>query len=459
MLDPDACYAALQSRDRRFDGRFFVGVRTTGVFCRPVCPARTPRRDRVDFFPSAAAARSAGFRACLRCRPETAPQTAAWRGTGATVHRAVRLIEEGVLDRGSVEQLADRLGIGSRHLRGLFARHLGASPTAIAQGRRLRAARLLLQATELPMGEVAHLSGFSSVRRFNDAVARGFGRSPTALRAAGGRAEVEVRLQYRPPLDYDALLAYLSARAIPGIERVCDGAWHHNLALGGAVGTIVVRHAPRRSALVLTVPAVLVQQLPELVRRVRRALDLDADPEAVCARLHALSPAPGLRLPGALDPFAVAVRMILGQQISVAAATTLAGRLVEAWGPCVGGIRTFPAPEILAEAPLETIRLPRRRADTIRALARQVARGALSWSTPASLEALEAQLIALPGIGPWTAAMIAMRAFGEPDAFPAGDLVLRRALGPDGLQRAEAWRPWRAYAALTLWRQASEEDP
>ncbi|MBX2800892.1 MAG: helix-turn-helix domain-containing protein [Myxococcales bacterium] len=457
MLDADACYAALKSRDRRFDGRFFVGVHSTRVFCRPVCPARTPNREGVDFFASAAAAREAGFRACLRCRPETAPQTSAWIGTAATVHRALRLIEEGALDDATVPELSERLGISARHLRSLFRKHVGASPSAVAHSRRLRHARLLLTATELPMTDVALLAGFSSVRRFNDAVLKGFGRSPTQLRTAGGRATLTVRLSVRPPYRYDALLRYLQARAVPGVERVRDGVWSHGVRVRDGAGAVHVRHDPEHHALQLELSESLASALPEMVRRIRRAFDVDADPQAVSERLAPLTAPVGTRLPGAFDRFAVAVRMILGQQISVKAATTLSGRLVQRWAePPIEGteLAAFPAPSVLADAPLQEIGLTQRRADTLRVFSTAVANGDLSLRSDRPLDELITELCRLPGIGPWTASMLAMRVFGEPDAFPSGDLVLRRALQAFDVDPTEAWRPWRAYGALALWENA-----
>jgi AraC family transcriptional regulator of adaptative response / DNA-3-methyladenine glycosylase II len=479
-LDADLCYRALRTRDRRFDGRFFVAVRSTGVFCRPICPARTPLRENCWFVPSAAAAREAGFRPCLRCRPEAAPGTPAWQGTSATVGRALRLIHAGGLDDGDVEGLAARLGVGARHLRRLFARHVGASPRAVAQTRRVLFAKKLIDETTLPMVEVATAAGYTSVRRFNEAVRRTYGRAPRELRRAHPRAgdapDLTLRLSLRPPLAWKALLAFLARRAIPGVESIVDGVYRRTLAIDGVPGHVAVRRGDETSlaaTVALRAPAPLVA----VVERLRRLFDLEADPGPIAAHLAGdplLAPAvaahPGLRVPGAWDGFELAVRAVLGQQVSVRGATTLAGRLAERFGePCPGdpsgGLdRLFPRPERLARARVETIGLPRTRADAIRALARAVADGALVLDGSADPQATREALRALPGVGDWTAAYVAMRALREPDAFPAGDLVLRRAVSRGGgtasarevAARAEAWRPWRAYAALYLWQRASD---
>jgi AraC family transcriptional regulator of adaptative response / DNA-3-methyladenine glycosylase II len=477
-LDPDACYRALQTRDARFDGRFFTGVRSTGVYCRPVCPARTPRRENCIFLPCAAAAQEAGFRPCLRCRPEASPGTPAWLGTSATVSRGLRLIAEGALDRGSVQDLALRLGIGERHLRRLFLQHLGASPLSIAQTRRVHFAVKLLGETALPMAEIAFASGFSSIRRFNDAMRRAWGRSPTELRrarpatpGAGAGPDVTLRLPFRPPFDWPALLAFLQARATPGVESVADGVYRRSLRVGGASGTVAVEPIPGTHQLVarirLDAPGVLI----DVAERLRRIFDLGADPVVIAAHLErdrrlrpALAARPGLRVPGTWDGFELAVRAILGQQISVKGATTLAGRLAEAYGEPLergdGGVtRLFPTPEALAGARLTRLGVVASRARAIRALARAVAKGELVLDAGGEPGPTLHVLRALPGVGDWTAQVVAMRALREPDAFPASDLGLRRALGRgdaaasarDVEQAAEPWRPWRAYAAMYLW--------
>jgi AraC family transcriptional regulator of adaptative response / DNA-3-methyladenine glycosylase II len=478
-LDPDACYRALRTRDARFDGRFYTAVRSTGVYCRPICPARTPRRENCLFLPCAAAAQEAGYRPCLRCRPEASPGTPAWLGTSATVSRALRLIAEGALDQGGVDALAQRLGIGERHLRRLFLTHLGAPPLAVAQTRRIHFAKKLIDETDLPMSHVALASGFSSIRRFNDAIRHGYRRSPSALRQTrrrsgngAGSSDISIKLPFRAPFDWEAVRNFLALRATPGVEAVGPDGYRRSVKLDGVHGTVEVSPAAGRNHLVarirLSGPTVLIR----VAERLRAIFDLGADPHPIAACLArdpqlrpALRAHPGLRIPGAWDGFELAVRAILGQQVTVRGATTLAGRLVEAYGEplSLDGGRDlrflFPEPAVLAGAELSGIGLPRARAAAISTLAAAVASGDLRLDATRGLEETVAKLKALPGIGEWTAQYVAMRALREPDAFPHSDLGLRRALGrpsqplsPARLAKmAEAWRPWRAYAAVHLW--------
>jgi len=484
-LDPRRCYAALRARDARFDGRFFVGVRTTGVYCRPICPARTPLARNVRFFACAAAAEAAGFRACRRCRPETAPGTPAWSGTSAAVARALRLIAAGECDGADVEALAARVGVGGRQLRRLFAAHVGASPAQVARARRVHFARALIAETSLPMIEVAAAAGFQSLRQFNHAVRTTFRSTPTALRgrgaAAAGPPGVQVRLAYRPPLDWASLLGFLAARAVPGVEAVDGGVYRRSIRLpgarrSGAMGTLAVRAEPGQRCLVMRLDVPEHCGLLEVVTRARRLFDLEADPLAIAAHLERsdllrplLERRPGLRVPGAWEPFELAVRAIVGQQVTVRGATTLMGRLVERWGeplaPAAPPLtHCFPAPEVLAEADIERVGMPRARAQALRTLAAEVASGRLLLASGADLESAVARLTALPGVGAWTAQYVAMRALGEPDAFPSGDLGLRHALANGTVPtaralaaEAEAWRPWRAYAAMHLWASLADE--
>src|SRR5262249_23133618 len=344
-LDHDACYRALCLRDVRFDSRFFTGVKTTGIYCRPICPARTPRSENVIFFPTAAAAQEAGFRPCLRCRPETAPDLGAWRGTSNTVSRALALIELGALDEARVDDLAVRLGVGERQLRRLFQQHLGASPIAVAQTRRVLLAKQLIHESSLPMAEVAFASGFGSIRRFNETFHALFGRPPGALRRTrmpevpvGAQGTIDLLLRYQPPYDWPAMLDFLRRRAIPGIERVSADCYARTVELNGAQGTVMVRPGDGH-ALRVTVRFPKLSPLPIIIARVRRVFDLAADPAPIAAHLAkdpALAPLvkarPGLRVPGAWDGFELAIRAVLGQQITVAAAARLAGRLVAAHG-------------------------------------------------------------------------------------------------------------------------------
>jgi AraC family transcriptional regulator of adaptative response / DNA-3-methyladenine glycosylase II len=483
-LERDACYRALRSRDARFDGRFYTGVRTTGVFCRPVCPARTPRPESCAYFPSAAAALAAGYRPCLRCRPELAPGAAGWRGTANTVSRAVALIAGGAWgDEDDVEALAERVGVGGRHLRRLFERHVGAPPVAVAQAQRVLFAKRLLGETTLPMAEVALASGFGSVRRFNAVVRRTFGRPPRALRRAAGGSPpgggVALRLGFTRPYHWPSMLAFLAVRAIPGVEEVRDGAYRRAFSVDGATGRIAVGPAPDGRHLVAAIEASHVAALPAVVARVRHLLDVDADAAAIDAHLARdplLAPRvaarPGLRVPGAWEPFELAVRAILGQQVSVAAARTLAGRIAAALGePVAGGdpacARVFPGPERLVDARLEPLGLTRARAAAVAALARAAAADPSLLRPAGDLGATVERLVELPGVGRWTAHVIAMRAFREPDAFPDSDLGLLRALERRGVRptpaalalRAERWRPWRAYAALHLWNGPGPAAP
>ena len=477
-MDRTACYRAISTRDARFDGRLFVGVKTTGIYCRPICPARTPKFENVLFYPSAAGAQEAGFRPCLRCRPETSPDLAFWRGTSNTVSRALALIEAGGLDDADVESLADRLGVGARQLRRLFHRHVGASPIAVAQTRRVLLAKQLIHETTLPMAEVALASGFNSVRRFNETFQQLFARPPASLRRIRERGKREagalsVHLAYRPPYDWEAMLSFLAARAIPGVESVSNDVYRRSIAIGDAFGVLGVALAGKNRVNV-TVRFANMAALPTIIARVRRVFDLAADPDTIGAHL-ALDPTlaplvaarPGLRVPGAWDGFELAVRAIFGQQITVPAATRLLGKLVLAHGMLLpeemrgidGLTHVFPSPAQLAGADLQ-LGMPRARVAAVTSLAKALAADPAIFSPGASLEAAITKLRALPGIGEWTAQYIAMRELREPDAFPAADIGLMRALAmPDGcrptssqlLALAERWRPWRAYAALHLW--------
>lgn len=478
-LDADTSYRALRSRDARFDGLFFVAVRTTGIYCRPVCTARTPRRDRCTFFATAAAAEREGYRACFLCRPELAPGSAPLDATPRLARAAVQRIAEGALNEGSVDELAAGLGVTGRHLRRVLTEQLGVSPVELAQTARLALAKRLLQDSSLALAELAFAAGFQSVRRFNSAFQARFGRSPSSVRRelAAGRAGAEaetirLRLDYRPPLAWPALLRFLGARAVPGVEEVDGGtAYRRAVGLGARRGWLAVEHHPTRPALVATLAGSLLGELMPVVARLRRLFDLDAQPAEIDARLAAdpaLRPlvraTPGLRVPGAFDGFETAARAVLGQQVTVRAATTLAGRLAERFGaplrtPFAGLQRTFPTASRLAQATvaeLAALGLPGARARTLLELAR-AARAGLRLEPGADLGATLERLGALPGVGPWTTQYVAMRALGWPDAFPAADLGVLKALrltrAAAAAERAEAWRPWRAYATLHLWSQ------
>jgi AraC family transcriptional regulator, regulatory protein of adaptative response / DNA-3-methyladenine glycosylase II len=480
-LDHAACYRAVRQRDARFDGRFFAGVKTTGVYCRPVCPARTPLSKNVIFFPTAAAAQEAGFRPCLRCRPETAPDLGAWRGTSNTVSRALGLIELGALDDGDVDTLAGRLGVGGRQLRRLFRSHLGASPIAVAQTRRVLLAKQLIHETHLPMTEIAFASGFGSIRRFNETFRELFGRSPRELRraaapefSAADSGELVLLLRYHPPYDWQAMIAFLRRRAIPGIEHVTDRRYARTVQLDGLTGTVAVEPA-HGHALRVTVRFPKLSALPAVIARLRRVFDLGADPLAIAAHLAedpALAPLvearPGLRVPGAWDGFELAIRAVLGQQITVAAAAGLAGRMVAAYGERLSPpgdhlAYVFPRPETIASADLSSLGMPKSRAAALSAVAAAAVADRHLFDANCGLDEAVKRLRAIRGVGEWTAQYIALRQLREPDAFPAADLGLLRAIaGREGrrhssselLSRADAWRPWRAYAAQHLWSAA-----
>lgn len=479
-LDPTRCYQAILSRDRRFDGRFFTGIVTTGVYCRPVCPVRPAKRENMRFFACAAAAEEAGFRPCLRCRPEASAGTPAWPEGPPVVSRALQLIGGGALDEGNVDDLAARIGVGSRQLRRLFETHLGASPVTVAKARRVHFARKLLDETDLPVAQIAFAAGFQSIRQFNHDIRLTFGRTPTELRRGRDRAPARngglvVRLPYRPPLDWPRMARFLAARATRGVEIVEHDCYRRTVEIGGAPGVIELRLMPTEPCLVLRAQLPSYEGLIHVVERARRIFDLGADPLTISDQLAqdpVLRPMvrarPGLRVPGAWDGFELAVRAVLGQQISVRTATTLAGRLARAFGKPVEGLdgltHLFPSPETLADADLGSIGTTRAQATAVRGLADAVAGRRLVLDASRGLEELVERLSSLRGIGPWTAHYIAMRACGEPDALPAGDLGLRRALGggrpvssAELTRRAEAWRPWRAYAAMYLW--LTEKSP
>lgn len=477
-IDRDVAYRALQTRDARFDGRFFTAVVSTGIYCRPICPARTPKLENCIFLPSAGAAHQMGFRPCLRCRPEVAPGLAGWRGSDRTVSRALGLIAEGGFDEGGADELASRLGVGARHLRRLFDRHVGASPIAVAQAHRILFAKKLIAETSLGMAEIALAAGWKSVRRFNDAFRAAYGRPPSDLRRAKRAVTttgIVLALPYTPPYDWEAIVSFFEGRAIPGVERVSKDAYARTFALAEDVrGEFEVRPAADAPHLVATIRINDVSKLAVVVARLRRVFDLDADIVAIDGQLGAdprlgplVAARPGIRVPGAWDPFELAVRAILGQQISVRAATTIAGRITDALGrpldeAAPDGPRLFPTAERVAAADLTTVGLTRARAASLNALARATDADPELLRARGTLDETVHALCNLPGIGSWTAHYVCMRALREPDAFPTADLGLLRAMEVNGARpsakelatRAEAWRPWRAYAAIRLWLQA-----
>jgi AraC family transcriptional regulator of adaptative response / DNA-3-methyladenine glycosylase II len=479
-LDWRVCQRARLSRDPRFDGKFFIGVIGSMVYCRPICPAPTAKEKNCRYFSSAAAAAEAGFRPCLRCRPECSPGTPAWLGTSNTVSRALRLIGESGLEDGGVESLAERLGIGSRHLRRLFLRHLGATPMAVAQTRRLDFAKKLIDETTLPMGQIALASGFGCVRRFNSAIRKVYKRTPTQIRrlvrqkGTPSGNQYLFRLNFRPPYHWQGVLSYLAVRATPGVEVVEKSCYRRTISLNGVDGYFEISLDERRPALVLRIEFDDPQMLFSIVERIRAMFDLNADWATVVRTLksdpmlaRAMEADPGLRVPGSWNGFELAIRAILGQQVTVKGATALAGRLAAKFGKPfsgpVGLTYLFPTPEVLAEAKLAGVGLTGARAETIRALSRAVASGKIDFEGVIDTEKFLRSLCEIPGIGKWTAQYVAMRALREPDAFPSSDLGLLRALKLKSYRelesRADAWRPWRAYAAMYLWRAGGKSSP
>nr|WP_282450152.1 DNA-3-methyladenine glycosylase 2 [Microbulbifer sp. CAU 1566] len=486
--DPELCHTARLARDKRFDGRFYTAVKTTGIFCRPICPARPPLEKNVEYFATAAEAAAAGYRPCLRCRPDAAPGSPAWGLVSTTVQRALNLMRR-EREAQSIEQLADRLGISSRYLRKLFAEHIGLSPLQVWQTERALFAFSLLRDTSLPIGDIAFAAGFNSLRRFNGVFREIYRRTPSEVRReehpekrsqswqAGSPAQVTMYLSYRPPFDWPALLAFFAARTLPGVEQVIaaddpeQGEYQRSFQLLGQRGFLRVAHEPDKGRLRVRVfgegcGAVLYP----LREKLRRLFDLDADSDEIRGHLQmdpllksVLEKSPGVRLPGAWDPFEYTLRAILGQQISVAAATTIAGRVASRYGDYFPGpdgqLLLFPTAEQLRDADFSDIGVTRTRAQTLRTLVAATLNGEVDFDEP-DLERFCAQMTALPGIGDWTAHYTAMRGLSMPDAFPASDLGILIALGDSerkatpkqALTRAESWRPWRAYAALLLWQ-------
>ena len=476
-LDPATCYRALRARDARFDGRFFVAVSSTRIYCRPVCTVRPPRRENCRYFPSAAAAEGAGYRPCLRCRPELAPGNATIDAVERTARAAALLIEEGGANEAGLEAAAGRLGITDRHLRRAFQAEFGVSPVAFAQTQRLLLAKQLLTDTRLPVTEVAYASGFGSVRRFNALFRERYRLRPRDLRKVsrpdGAGDALAFELGYRPPYDWQAIADFLGARAVAGVEAIGGGAYRRTVrvASGGSWhgGWIEVSPAGAKPALRVRVAASLGKALPPVLARVKSLLDLACHPAEVARALGPLAARrPGMRVPGAFDGFEIALRAILGQQVSVAAARTLAGRFAEAFGDPLetpfDSLRTlFPTAERIAALPCQRIAklgVPAARARSIGALARAVAGGELDLAPGAAIDATLAKLRALPGVGEWTAQYVALRALAWPDAFPHTDYGVMKAMKLTDPRRvlaaAEAWRPWRAYAVMHLWQSLAK---
>ena len=496
LADGDRCYRAAASRDARFDGVFYVGVHTTGIYCRPSCPAVTPKRRNVSFFPSAAAAQGAGFRACRRCRPDASPGSPLWDVKADVTGRAMRLIADGVVDRDGVAGLAARTGYTSRHLGRLLTEQLGAAPLALARVQRAHTARILIETTSLNFADIAFAAGFTSIRQFNDTMRETYDATPTQLRATSrarrrsagsggpegsagsGRTAISVFLAARQPFDGARLLRFLRPRAVPGIEQVDNRTYRRSLLLPH--GSAYVMLTPRLDGVEATFELADLRDLSTAVERCRRLFDLDADPVAVddvLARTPTFQPLvaarPGLRVPAHVDGFELAVRAVVGQQVSVAGARTILARLVSEHGSSLDGIglrdgvtRLFPTPEAIAAIDPVDLPMPRSRGRALASLAQAVVDGSVVLDRGADRAEVRASLLALPGIGPWTADYVAMRALGDPDVWLGTDLGIVHALRSlgrhsapgDGIDAAEleSIRPWRSYAVLHLWSQLSE---
>jgi len=477
-MDDDERYRATRSKDARFDGWFFVAVTSTGVYCRPSCPVVTPKRENVRFHPSAAAAQTSGFRACKRCRPDATPGSPEWNMRADVVGRAMRLIADGVVDRGGVGALAAEVGYSRRQLHRMLTAEVGAGPLALARAQRAQTARTLIEASELPMADIAFAAGFSSVRQFNDTMRQVFARTPSEIRSRSrslpaGTASgfLRLRLPFRPPLDLSRLFRYLALRAVPGVEEYADGEYRRVLSLPHSTGMVALAPGDTDGHLWCRLWLDDLRDLGTAVRRCRRLLDLDADPDAVAESLggcEVMAPlvaaSPGMRSPGHVTPSELAVRALIGQQVSVAAARTIAGRLTARYGkpltaPVDGLTHVFPAPEALLDADPADLPMPGARKRAFYALAEALASGRVDLGPGADREESEARLLELPGIGPWTASYIRMRALGDPDVFLPTDLGVHHALerlGHPGTVRAaralaDTWRPWRSYALHHLW--------
>lgn len=476
IVETDRRYQAVRARDARFDGVFYTAVRTTGIYCRPSCPAVTPNAQNVTFYVTSAAAHDAGYRACRRCRPDTTPGSPEWDVRGDTVGRAMQLIRDGVVERDGVNGLARRLGYSERHVTRLLRGELGAGPLDLARSARAHTARVLLETTSLPCSDVAFAAGFASVRQFNDTMREVYALTPTAMRktrrgpATRVDGRLRLRLAMRQPFDATALLAFLDARAIPGVEVVDGDVYARVLRLPHGAGTVALRLMPDRVACTLEVSD--LRDTATAVQRCRALLDLDADPVAIDDALGAdpvLAPvvrrSPGLRLPGHVDGFELAVRAVLGQQVSVAGARTTARRIAETYGQPVhsqlaaehGLTHAFPTTSALATADPTTLGVPGQRGRALTTLAASIDAGELDLEPGTNRSALREQLLALSGIGPWTAGYVAMRAAMDPDVFLGRDLIVRQELAAlgCGADRARRWRPWRSYAVMHLWREAS----
>jgi AraC family transcriptional regulator, regulatory protein of adaptative response / DNA-3-methyladenine glycosylase II len=484
VLDHETCYRAVSSRDERFDGMFFTAVRTTGIYCRPSCPARTPKRENVQFYRSAAEAQTAGYRACRRCRPDVSPGAPEWNLRADLVGRAMRLVADGIVDREGVAGLAARLGYSERQIHRALSQEVGAGPLRLARAQRAQTARILLETTDLGVTDVSYAAGFASIRQFNDTMREIFASTPSDLRRRSRRGPgahrlvagpIELRLPYRRPADLTRIVAFLSTRAVPGVEEVEGGTYRRSLVLPH--GTGVAELTPATGHLQAKLRLSDFRDLTAAVARCRRLFDLDADSVAVdevLAADPALAPlvraVSGIRVPGAVDGDELAVRAVLGQQVSVAAARRVAARLVQAYGkpldtPVGGVTHVFPTSDVLAAVDPRDFPMPARRQRTMHELTARLGDGQIRLDPGADRAEVERALTEIPGIGSWTAGYVRMRALADPDVFLVGDLGVRHGLVWAGLPNdsaaatkvAEAWRPWRSYAQMHFWTSATAE--
>jgi AraC family transcriptional regulator, regulatory protein of adaptative response / DNA-3-methyladenine glycosylase II len=472
-LDPEVCSRARLARDPRFDGKFFIGVLTTKIYCRPVCRTRFSKEENVRYFPTSAAAAEAGFRPCLRCHPECSPGSPVWTGTRNTVSRALQLIAQVGLENGGIESLAERVGVGTRHLRRLFLRHLGATPAAVIQSQRLNFAKKLIDETRLPMTQVALASGFGSLRRFNAAIRSVYHRTPTQIRRLARRVEIDpeqeyvFRLSFRRPYNWKSMLDFLAQHATPGVEAVESGRYRRSIAVNGQRGYFEIALDDADGALAARIRCEEPRSLFFVVERIRAMFDLNADWDVIAGTLRSdpqiaprLDREAGLRVPGCWSGFEMAVRAILECRETPSVASGLAGRLATVLGvsfcPASGLTRLFPPPEALVGADLVSLGVPRNKAETLHALAREVCDCQISFERISDCDAFLARLSGLPGITNWMTQYVAMRVLRDPDAFPVDEVLLSGKLGGGASRelerRSKAWRPWRAYAAMLLWQ-------
>ncbi len=482
LLNPDDYENARQTRDPRFDGRFFVGVKTTGIYCRPVCPVRVPLKKNVQLYLTAAAAAAAGYRPCLRCRPESSPGTPAWSGASWKVSRALQLIDQGYLDDESVEQLAAELEISARQLNRLFRDNIGAAPVEVAQTRRLHFAKKLIDETDLPLSEICFAAGFGSIRRFNAVFVQTYARSPKEIRERLKKRQpvtqtpIRISLTYRPPYDWKSMLAFLQVRHIPGVEHVTENSYSRTISIDDNHGEFKVEFEPGSTQLNVEIHFPVSKALVGIISQIRSLFDLRADSEQIEKFFETdsilypiVKKYPGMRVPGCWDGFEVAVRAILGQQVTVAAATTLAGRIADEIGAPYSGIngaltRVFPSPNVVAQANLNGLGIVGARINAIQSLAGKIAREGWVIDCKLSTNKFIRDICQIKGIGEWTAHYIAMRALNDPNAFPHSDLILCRAARPPGQQLtpkqllalSSSWQPWRAYAVILLWRHYND---